>query len=466
MEQAGRILLVDDNPAIHEDYRKILAVADVGEDLASLEADLFGEPSRTEKSAVPKYRLTHAMQGLEAIDKVMLSQKERDPYAVAFVDVRMPPGIDGIMTVKRIWEIDPHIEVVICSAYSDYAWREIVEALGASDQLLVLHKPFDAIEVEQATLALYRKWVLRAAASLHSEELERRVAERTEQLRRESQERLQLETELRHAQKLEAVGRLASGVAHELNTPIQFIGDGVHFVQEANTGLFSVIQAAQGLADALEARAPTDDPLRDLRKAQKDADLEFLMEELPAAIERTLQGVGRVAEIVRAMRGFARLEGDRIHADLNAGLRDTLTVARNEYKLVADVETDFGEIPRVLCHAGDMNQVFLNLIVNAAHAIEDRIAKTGGRGTIRVATRKGPDKVVVEVADNGCGIPEDVRERIFDPFFTTKQVGRGTGQGLTISRSIVVDNHKGALECDSVPGQGTTFRILLPLEAA
>jgi signal transduction histidine kinase len=292
------------------------------------------------------------------------------------------------------------------------------------------------------------------------------VADRTEQLRREATDRLQLEAELRHAQKLEAVGRLASGVAHEINTPIQFIGDGVHFVQEASTGLIAMIEAAQNLARAVEAGEATADAVRALRRAEKEADLEFLVEELPAALERTQQGVGRVAEIVRAMRGFARLEADRIHADLNSGLRDTLTVSRNEYKLVADVETDFGDLPRVLCHAGDLNQVFLNLIVNAAHAIEDRVSGSSERGTIRVATRTTGDKVVVEIGDDGTGIPEDVRERIFDPFFTTKKVGRGTGQGLAISRSIVVDNHGGSIDCDSVVGEGTTFRITLPAEAA
>src|SRR5690606_11176155 len=152
----------------------------------------------------------HALRGLEAVEKVQQATKEHDPIAVAFVDIHMPPGIDGVVTVQRIWEVDPHVEIVMCSAFSDYAWRDIVAALGASDQLLVLHKPVDAIEVQQATLALYRKWLLRAQASLRSEELERRVAQRTEQLRLEAHDRLQLEAELRHAQKLEAVARLAS----------------------------------------------------------------------------------------------------------------------------------------------------------------------------------------------------------------------------------------------------------------
>jgi signal transduction histidine kinase len=200
-----------------------------------------------------------------------------------------------------------------------------------------------------------------------------------------------------------------------------------------------------------------------LRTTHEEADLEFLQGELPSAFDRTFDGIHRVSEIVKAMRRFSRADASEMSpCDINQAVEDTLVVARSEYKMVADVQTELAQVPEVVCHVNDINQVLLNLVVNAAHAIAAR--PDGGRGTIRMRTAVDDDHVVVEVVDDGIGIPEEVRARIFDPFFTTKEVGKGTGQGLAIARGIVVDKHGGTLSCQSTPGAGTNFTVRLPIE--
>ena len=261
-----------------------------------------------------------------------------------------------------------------------------------------------------------------------------------------------LEVELRHAQKLEAVGRLAGGIAHEINTPIQFIGDNVMFLRGAFEDLMALVDAP-GRGDAAGGEG---------RPAVEDA--EYLAEEVPEAIAQTMEGVERVATIVRAMKAFGHPGGrDRVLADVDEMLSDTLVVARNEIKYVADVETDLGAVGPIMCFPGDLNQVWLNLLVNAAHAIGDRVADAGGRGRITVRTRTDGDVVVVEIGDTGTGIPDEIRDHVFEPFFTTKDVGEGTGQGLALARSIVVERHHGTIAFTSRAGEGTTFTVRLPI---
>jgi signal transduction histidine kinase len=195
-------------------------------------------------------------------------------------------------------------------------------------------------------------------------------------------------------------------------------------------------------------------------------DVDYLMEEIPKAIEQSLDGVTRVATLVRAMKDFAHPEAkEKAAADINEALRSTLVVARNELKYVADVETDLGSVPPVICNIGELNQVFLNLLVNAAHAIAEAKKLTGAKGLIRVRTWTEANAVLISVSDTGSGIPENIRDKVFNPFFTTKAIGRGTGQGLAIARSIVVEMHGGTLTFKSAIGKGTTFYVRLPLDA-
>jgi len=278
-------------------------------------------------------------------------------------------------------------------------------------------------------------------------------------------ERRNLEDELSHAQKLEAVGQLAAGIAHEINTPAQFVGDSVHFLKEASEDQRELIVRYRRAVDALGREAGHEELLGEIREAEETADLEYLEEHVPGSFERCIDGLSRISSIVGAMKEFAHPDqGEKSPADLNQALQATLTIARNEYKYVADVETELGELPPVSCYVGDLNQVFLNLLVNAAHAIGDVVGETGARGVIRVRTTHDDDTVCIEIEDTGCGIPAAVRHRIFDPFFTTKEVGKGSGQGLAIAHSIVVDKHNGSLTCESEEGKGTTFIIRLPAD--
>jgi signal transduction histidine kinase/CheY-like chemotaxis protein len=291
-----------------------------------------------------------------------------------------------------------------------------------------------------------------------------------EHLRREIADRERMEVELRHLQKLEAVGRLAAGIAHEINTPTQFVGDSLGFLKEAFDAMARLVPEYRAALE-LSTEAPVGGGSRReaIRALEEALDLEYLQGEIPLSLSRCVDGVSRIATIVQSMKEFARADRrDQSAADLNRAIAATIIVARNEYKFVANLETDFGELPLVMCHAGDLSQVFLNLIVNAAHAIadvvKDRGAKdSGAKGTIRITTRREGEQVRIDVADTGAGISIAARSHIFEPFFTTKPVGRGTGQGLAIARAIVVDRHGGSLTFESDVGQGTTFTIRLPI---
>ena len=271
----------------------------------------------------------------------------------------------------------------------------------------------------------------------------------------------QLEIELRHAQKLESVGQLAAGIAHEINTPAQFVGDSVAFLADGFRDLRGMLAKYR---EAVATGGMTPSVAQALAEAEATADISFIEENGTQAFERALEGLSRITTLVQAMREFAHPDHRKQSpADLNRAITNTLAIARNAYKDVAEVETTLGELPQVHCYVSDMNQVFLNLLVNAAHAVEDVVGQGGTKGLIHVATRQVGASVQIDIEDSGCGIPEEVRDRVFEPFFTTKEVGRGSGQGLAIARSIVVDKHGGTLTFTTQVGKGTTFTVTLPI---
>jgi len=284
----------------------------------------------------------------------------------------------------------------------------------------------------------------------------------------EEQEKEQLQARLLHTQKLESVGQLAAGIAHEINTPVQYVGTNVEFLDDAFTDVRMLINNFLALLDELEGSEPVPATTRTCRSVLDEIDWPYLEEEIPAAIAQSKDGIARVTSIVRAMKEFSH-PGTREKApvDLNRLLETTITIARNEWKYVAEMETDFAaDLPHVPCLSDEMGQVFLNLIINAAHAIAEKIGERpeGEKGSICITTRMHTDLVEIRITDNGTGIPEEIQKRIFDPFFTTKEVGRGTGQGLAIARDVIVNKHCGSVDLESVPGTGTTFIIRLPLE--
>ena len=277
-------------------------------------------------------------------------------------------------------------------------------------------------------------------------------------------EQRSLEAKVRHSQKLESVGQLAAGIAHEINTPIQYVGHSVHFLQEAFEDMNTLLMSYKELKDCVRDVETAGGAVSKIEECEEEADLELLEEEVPGAIDRAIEGVNRVANIVGAMKRFAHPGASEFSpSDINEAVRTTLTVANNEFRYVANVKQHLGSIPHVECDLGDINQVLLNLIVNAAHAIEDKVAGTEEKGTITIRTRAHDDSISLEVSDTGSGIDSEIADSIFDPFFTTKEVGRGTGQGLAIAHNIIREKHGGKLSFNSQPGKGTTFRVELPV---
>jgi two-component system, NtrC family, sensor kinase len=577
-----RVLIIDDNRAVHEGFRKIL---NPGEPVSSAvdqsEALLFGTPVKT--AATPQFDLDSAYQGEEGLALVKQALEEGRPYAMAFLDVRMPPGWDGVETARRIWEIYPDLQIVLCTAYSDYSWDEMIAHVGLSDRLVILKKPFDNVEALQLACALTEKWRLLQQSRSRFNDLEGRVLERTAQLLK-SEERFRLiaenatdiiavvdkegrflyhspsyekvlgfshtrhlgasmydcihaddlprvldamqdciatgaaqaldarvrrhdgtwrtleshgtpvrnahgevetvvivarditerklaevqqqrmEIQLRQAQKLESIGQLAAGIAHEINTPMQFIGDNTRFVQESFVALNRLLSCNDRLLHAARNGGIGPELMAEVEAAAKAADVHFLSEEIPKAIEDSLGGVARVSKIVRAMKEFSHPGTEEMTPiNLNQAIDCTLTVAASAWKYVAEIQTEFDTtLPAVPCLPGEVNQVILNLVVNASHAIAD-VVSPGAKGVITMTTRRVDPWAEIRVRDNGSGIPEKIRDRIFDPFFTTKPVGKGTGQGLAIAHSVVVDKHQGTLTFETELGVGTTFIVRLPL---
>jgi signal transduction histidine kinase len=267
---------------------------------------------------------------------------------------------------------------------------------------------------------------------------------------------------LGQAHKLEAIGQLAAGVAHEINTPTQFVSDNTTFLQGAFDKLLTSIAACR---TAVESTAPADAELA--REALKRARLDYHAKQVPRAIEQSLDGLRRIASLVAALKEFSHPSGGvKAPVDLNQAIQTTITIARNEWKYVAELTTDFDpDLPPVWCLQDELNQVVLNMIVNAAHAIAEH-AHDGQLGKIAIRTSTAGELAVIEISDDGAGIPETIRHRIFEPFFTTKAQGKGTGQGLAISYGVIVDKHQGSIDVDSAPGCGTRFTIKLPRQAA
>ena len=600
MMQNNRILVVDDNDAIHIDFKKVLGETANQALLDQAAGALFEDVlPGAEKRA---YEIDSAHQGHEGLRMVEKSIAEGRPYALAFVDVRMPPGWDGIETIQRLWEVDEELQVVLCTAFSDYSWSDMIRKIGESDRLLVIKKPFDSIEVRQVTCALTTKWTLARQAKRTLADLTVLVDERTAALAdvnrrlivevlerqhasevlRDTEARMraiietaveaiitvdergvielfnpaaegifgyaadevlgksislfmsqdasatyrgflsdycdsekekglgmrtetrakrkdgvlfdaelsvteacvggirrftgivrdltrqkQLESQLLQSRKLESVGQLAAGIAHEINTPTQYVGENTRFLQTSFQQMETVLDAYGLLLGAVQCGDLALSLLAAVETAVRDADLDYLRSEIPQAIEQGLEGVERISTIVRAMKAFSHPGSDtKTLVDLNEALRTTATMARSEWRYVADMIFQLDEeLPLVPCLPGEMNQVWLNLVVNAAHAIsEAREQSPEVMGKITIRSRVVGDHVEVTVSDTGTGIPQSIRDRIFDPYFTTKAVGKGTGQGLAIVRNVVVNKHGGTIALISEVGLGTTFIIQLPLQ--
>jgi signal transduction histidine kinase len=457
--QNRRILLVDDMPTIHEDFRKILLPPSAAKSaLEAAKAALFDDEV---KSVEAPFELDSAYQGEEGLAKVQASLAAGRPYAMAFVDMRMPPGWDGVETIEHLWRADPRLQVVICTAYSDTSWEEVLTRLDASDRLLILKKPFDNIEVRQLASALTAKWDATRQAGLQIDQLEAAVEERTaklvranEALQAEIAERKHRESQLVQSEKLASIGQLAAGVAHEINNPIGFVCANFGALQGYLDNLFALLDAYERAAAQLNSPETTGR----LARLRSELQFDFLKEDVPGLMRESKEGIERVRAIVQDLRDFSQVDSAQAWqtVSLHAGIDSTLNIVASEVRAVADVIKAYGQLPDIECQASQINQVVMNLVVNAAHAMGPQ------RGRITLTTGTAGDSVWLEVADTGSGIAPEHLSRLFDPFFTTKPVGKGTGLGLSLSYGIV-QKHHGRIEVDSRVGAGTTFRVVLPV---
>jgi PAS domain S-box-containing protein len=285
---------------------------------------------------------------------------------------------------------------------------------------------------------------------------------------RDISQQLALETQLRQAQKLESIGQMAAGIAHEINTPMQYVGDNTNFLREGFTEIVDLIGHLKQFISAAKGGNLTDDLVGEVDKAIEKADLDYLTKEIPKAFEQSLDGISRVTKIVRAMKEFSHPGSETaVATDINRAIESTVTVSRNEWKYAADLEMELDpELPLVPCFPGELNQALLNLITNAAHAIKSKLGENSAqKGQITVSTKHDGAWAEIRIGDTGTGIPEKIREKVFDPFFTTKEIGKGTGQGLSICHAVIVEKHKGSIIFESEEGVGTTFIIRLPIDS-
>jgi len=369
----------------------------------------------------------------------------RGPYDLILSDFRLP-DFDGRAALSMAREKWPNIPFILLSG--SIGEEQAVECLkdGAVDYVLK--------EGIGRLVPAVRRAIHEAEAMAEKEAAE--------------QERHRMELQLRQAQKLEAIGQLAAGIAHEINTPTQYIGDNTRFIQDSFNDLKNLLLAYDKLFHGATNKAITPEMVAEVESVRAAADVDYLMEEIPKAIDQTLLGVDRVSRIVHAMKKFSHPGSEeKSRMDINGAIDSTITVARNEWKYVADLSTEFQpDLPLVSCFPGEINQVILNLVVNAAHAIADTPAvKNGGKGRINITTRSESKFVEIRIADSGTGIPEHARPKLFEPFFTTKAVGKGTGQGLFIAHNVVVEKHGGTIRFETEMGRGTTFIIQLPIDS-
>ncbi len=436
-QQNNRILIIDDNPAIHDDIRKILTSAGVrSPSLEKSKSVLFGAASASPQEGTT-FTIDSALQGEEGLEWVRRALAEGRPYAVAFVDVRMPPGWDGITTIAHLWKVDPDLQVIICTAFSDYPWEEIVRQIGKSANLVILKKPFDNIEVLQLTHALAEKWILTRQVAARFADLDEQVRRRTkdlesanEQLQREIAERTEMEQALRHSQKMEAVGQLAAGIAHDFNNILTVI-----------LGHVSLMNETSSPAEIAES----------IREIQNSA--------------------GRAASLVRQLLAFSRKQVIQPtlldFAEIIKNLGGVLGRVLGEH-ITLEIQPS-PSLPPVKADLRMIEQIVLNLAVNARDAMPQggalALATSEARFN-RTTILPHPDArpgryVCLSVSDTGLGIPPDVLPRIFEPFFTTKELGRGTGLGLASVYGIV-KQHSGWIDVASEVGRGTTFRLYFP----
>jgi two-component system, NtrC family, sensor kinase len=461
MDGCQRILIVDDDRAVREAYRDIFMPRERDH---ILQGDrLFGNGQAKEtQRPVQYYDVDEARDGAQAVLKVREAVEQGRPFAVAFVDMKMP-GMNGAETAREIWRIDPRIKIMIVTAYSDVTPDEIVEVVDRED-LFYLRKPFNPQEIRQFARAMSRQWTLEAERDRLDEELKDANLS-LESLSRDLEEKVKTQAEmLIQSEKMASLGILSAGVAHEINNPLSYIKGNLSALQKYAGILVALLQRYDALTSAKAQINPValEHEVQGIEDFKGRNKVPFILTDLPKLVAESLEGTDRIGSIVNDLRAFSRVdEGARKEVDISDAVESALKIVRHELKNKVEVKTDYGETPPVPCFPQKLSQAFINILLNALHAIEEK-------GTVRISTRHiqdaqgGPGAVEVTLSDTGCGVPEENLTKIFDPFFTTRRVDQGVGLGLYITYEII-RSHGGTISVESREGEGAVFTIRIPL---
>ncbi len=463
-----RILIIDDNQDIFIDFQTIL----MGDTSAFALDSILAELSDEEQKGTPPrniYALEYASQGREGTKKIMQALEENRPFALAFVDMRMPPGWDGFKTIAQIWEIDPEVQVVLCTAYSDYSWEEIDTQIQKPDQFLILKKPFDPAEVAQLASALTKKWSLTKQASIKMHQIEKMVKQRTNEL-------LRINTQLKHeitkrnlaeqalqktnnalndslqtlkntqeqlvqSEKMAALGDLVAGVAHEINTPL---GVG--------------IMAASLLEDKSKEYAECYNS-GNLKRSEFEKYLQVALES--SAI--ILTNLNQAADLVKSFKQVAvdQSNEERRRFKLREYIEEMLISLQPRFKKTSHTITVLCDENLELDHyPGIFYQILTNLVINSLiHGFNEQ-----QKGNIQIEISIENNEIIIKYRDDGRGMSQNVLDKLYDPFFTTNRANGGTGLGMHIVYNLVVQTLSGSIRCTSSPGNGVLFAIQIPVE--
>ncbi len=462
----SRIIIIDDNKNIFEDFETILVENTDTSALDELAADFFGESLKKSKFKYT-YELEYTSQGKEGVAEIEAAYLANNPFALAFVDMRMPPGWDGLETIEHIWKVDPNIQVVICTAFSDYTWEDIVERIGTTDKLLILKKPFDNAEVAQIASSLTEKWHITKQASLKMNEIEKMVENRTSELANineklhyqiterkmavealwETNEALQkslkvlksTQTQLVQSEKMAALGSLVAGVAHEINTPLGVGITAASFLKDKTDGFQKIYNSGK----------------------MKRSSLEKYVGLASESSEMILTNLNRAADLVKSFKQVAvdQSTGERRRFKLKEYIDKLLFSLRPRYKRTKhNISVKCPDDIEINSYPGIFSQIITNLVMNSLiHGFDNT-----EEGKIGINFMIDDDWLVLHYSDNGKGMDQETLKKIFDPFFTTNRTHGGTGLGMHILYNLVTQSLDGQMECTSSPGEGVIFLIRIP----